>query len=77
MYLKIDRELGRCERVMRQRITPHIHRPVIHCEVRAFDNPGEPEPSDAFLAKVRENEVEFHDFPLPQEWGTTWGDDMV
>lgn len=73
MYLKIDRELGRCERVMRQRITPHIHRPVIHCEVRAFDNPGEPEPSDAFLAKVRENEVEFHDFPLPQEWGTTWG----
>lgn len=73
MFLKVDRELDRCERVMRQRVLPHIDEPISACGVRSFVNTGEPEPSGQFLAKVRNQEVDFQPCPAGTVWGTTWG----
>lgn len=73
MFLKVDRELDRCERVMRQRVLPHIDEPISACTVRSFVNPGEPEPSWQFLAKAKKNEVDFQPCPMGTVWGTTWG----
>lgn len=38
-----------------------------------FANEGEPEQSADFLARVRENKVDFLDFMVPGAWGTIWG----
>jgi alpha-mannosidase len=58
---------------MQQRVEPHVHSTVTSCTVRAFDNPGEPEPSSEFLARVRAGKVDFKPFTVPGLWGTTWG----
>lgn len=73
MFLLPNQQLERCARIMRQRVRPHIHATLAPCIVRAFDNPGEPEPSDVFLAKVRAGAVAFKPFPVPGQWGETWG----
>ena len=73
MFLLPEQQLSRCDRVMRQRVEPHIHTTLAACELRAFANPGEPVPSGEFLAKVRAGEVEFEPFAVPGVWGTTWG----
>lgn len=73
MFLVPDQQLSRCDRVMQQRLAPHIHHVMATCTLRAFDNPGEPEPSSEFLAKVRDGCVEFHEFNVPGVWGTVWG----
>ena len=38
-----------------------------------FANEGEPEQSAHFLARVKENKVDFLDFMVPGAWGTIWG----
>ena len=58
---------------MRQRLVPHVHETLSHCQLRAFANEGEPEQSADFLARVRENKVDFLDFMVPGAWGTIWG----
>lgn len=73
MFLLPNQQLERCTRIMQQRVEPHIHTTLTSCVVRAFNNPGEPEPSGEFLAKVRAGEIEFTPFTVPGEWGTTWG----
>ena len=58
---------------MRQRLVPYVHETLSHCQLRAFANEGEPEQSADFLARVRENKVDFLDFMVPGAWGTIWG----
>ena len=73
MFLIPDQQLSRCDRVMQQRVEPHLYETLAHCTLRAFDNPGEPEPSADVLARIRTGEVEFRPFDVPGVWGTTWG----
>ncbi|NEG54389.1 alpha-mannosidase [Bifidobacterium platyrrhinorum] len=73
MFLLPDQQLSRCDRVMQQRIEPHIHTTLSACTLRAFANPGEPVPSGEFLAKVRAGDIDFTPFEVPGVWGTTWG----
>ncbi|MCI1901995.1 MAG: glycosyl hydrolase-related protein [Bifidobacteriaceae bacterium] len=73
MFLKIDQQISRAERVLSQRIGPHLYRPLSECALAAFANPGEPELSGEFLAKVRRGEANFTPFHAGQTWGTTWG----
>lgn len=73
MFLMPDEQLSRCDRVMRQRVEPHIHETLCHCAVRAFDNPGEPEPFADVMARIRAGKVPFRPFAVPGIWGTTWG----
>ena len=58
---------------MRQRLVPYVHETLSHCQLRAFANEGEPEQSADFLARVRENKVDFLDFMVHGAWGTIWG----
>lgn len=58
---------------MRQRLVPYGHETLSHCQLRAFANEGEPEQSADFLARVKENKVDFLDFMVPGAWGTIWG----
>ena len=58
---------------MRQRLVPYVHETLSHCQLRAFANEGEPEQSADFLARVKENKVDFLDFMVPGAWGTIWG----
>lgn len=48
MFLNIDQQLARCERVIRQRVRPHIHRTIEPLSIEAFDIPGEPMPATDF-----------------------------
>ena len=73
MFLLPDQQLERCDRVMQQRVKPHIHTTLAACTLRSFHNPGEPVPSSEFLAKVRNGQVPFEPFRVPGVWGTTWG----
>ena len=73
MFLLPNQQLERCDRVMQQRVKPHIHTTLTACTLRSFHNPGEPVPSSEFLAKVRNGQVSFEPFRVPGVWGTTWG----
>lgn len=73
MFLLPDQQLRRADRVMRQRLVPYVHETLSHCQLRAFANEGEPEQSADFLARVRENKVDFLDFMVHGAWGTIWG----
>lgn len=73
MFLNIDQQLTRCERVIRQRVRPHIHPVVGHLRVEAFDNPGEPVPVHEVFARLAEGNVAFTPFTVGSLWGTTWG----
>ena len=73
MFLLPNQQLERCDRVMQQRVKPHIHTTLAACTLRSFHNPGEPVPSSEFLAKVRNGQVPFESFRVPGVWGTTWG----
>ncbi|MDU1020465.1 MAG: hypothetical protein E7A41_10970, partial [Bifidobacterium breve] len=59
MFLLPNQQLERCDRVMQQRVKPHIHTTLTACTLRSFHNPGEPVPSSEFLAKVRNGQVPF------------------
>ena len=50
MFLLPNQQLERCDRVMQQRVKPHIHTTLAACTLRSFHNPGEPVPSSEFLA---------------------------
>ena len=73
MFLLPNQQLERCDRVMQQRVKPHIHTTLAACTLRSFHNPGEPVPSSEFLAKVCNGQVPFEPFRVPGVWGTTWG----
>lgn len=73
MFLLPNQQLERCDRVMQQRVKPHIHTTLAACTLRSVHNPGEPVPSSEFLAKVRNGQVPFEPFRVPGVWGTTWG----
>ena len=73
MFLKIDQQLERCRRVIRQRVRPRIHPVLRHLDVEAFDIPGEPMPTDEFFARLGRGEIPFEPFAMGSQWGTTWG----
>ncbi|WEV53709.1 glycoside hydrolase family 38 C-terminal domain-containing protein [Bifidobacterium sp. ESL0704] len=73
MFLVPDHELSRCDRVLQQRLDPHIHSVLCHCTLRSAANPGEPEPYRQFLDRARYGQVDFKPFAVPGLWGTTWG----
>lgn len=73
MYLNVDRELTRCERVIRQRVSPYVDTALSTCQIRSHENPGEPVPPTLFLEDARSGRVEFRPFRLGTIWGTTWG----
>ncbi|RBP98538.1 alpha-mannosidase [Bifidobacterium aemilianum] len=73
MLLKVERETERCKRVMRERVQPHIHQVLGECTVSAFMNPGEPEDSREFLARVGQGMVDFQPLEPGEPWGTSWG----
>lgn len=73
MFLKINQQLERCRRVIRQRVRPHIHPVLQHLNVESFDIPGEPMPTDEFFAKLDRDEISFQPFVMGSQWGTTWG----
>jgi alpha-mannosidase len=73
MFLKINQQLERCDRVIRQRVRPHIHRVIAPLTVSSFDIPGEPMPVPEFFEKVAKNEIHFQPFTIGNKWGTTWG----
>ena len=66
MFLLPDQQLERCDRVMQQRVKPHIHTTLAACTLRSFHNPGEPVPSSEFLAKVRNGQVPFDLSAFPE-----------
>ena len=73
MFLKIDQQLERCRRVIRQRVRPRIHPVLRHLDVEMFDIPGEPMPTDEFFAGLRRGEIPFEPFTMGSQWDTTWG----
>lgn len=73
MFVKFDQQLKRCDRVIRQRIRPHIHPVISHLKVESYEIAGEPIPADEFLSKARSGEITFQPFNVGSLWGTTWG----
>ncbi|KAA8815751.1 alpha-mannosidase [Bifidobacterium callitrichos] len=73
MLLKVNREIDRCKRVMRERVWPHIHQTLGTCAVGAVKNPGEPEASASFIARAVSGQVEFQPLASGEPWGTSWG----
>lgn len=73
MFLKVNQELERCSRVMRQRVSPHIYPVLSQCTVEAYDIPSEPMPSQEFFRKLDAGEISFSPFTFGSPWGTTWG----
>lgn len=73
MQLKIERELDKCERVMRQRVLPKIDQVVGEARVRSFRITGEPIPSSEFFDLLRAGQVDFRPLHIGDTWGTTWG----
>lgn len=73
MFVKFDQQLKRCDRVIRQRIRPHIHPVISHLKVESYEIAGEPIPADEFLSKARSGEITFQPFSVGSLWGTTWG----
>ena len=73
MFLNINQQLARCERVIRQRVRPHIHRTIEPLSIEAFDIPGEPMPATVFFVHESKGDVPFQPFAVGSVWGTTWG----
>ena len=73
MQLKVERELDRCDRVMRQRVLPYVDRTVGHCAVRVYRIPGEPISSQDFFRRLNNGDIPFEPLNLGESWGTTWG----
>ena len=73
MFLKPSQQLDRSIRVLRQRVTPHVHPVLSPLTVEAYDIPGEPIPHGEFLARAERGEIEFRSFEMGTPWGTTWG----
>lgn len=73
MFLKIDQQLERCARVMRQRVAPYIHTTLSEPKVRSYTILGEPISSQDFFDQLEHGEITFNDFQIGSVWGTTWG----
>ena len=73
MLIKVNREVDRCKRVMRERIAPHVHQVLATCAVSAVKNPGEPEMPQDFLSRVAAGQVHFEPLAVGEPWGTSWG----
>ncbi|BDR53244.1 alpha-mannosidase [Bombiscardovia nodaiensis] len=73
MLLKVQREVDRCKRVMRERVQPHIHRTLSTCQVSAVAYPGEPVDPASFIQQAEHGEIRFEPLEVGQPWGTSWG----
>ena len=73
MLLKVNREIDRCKRVMRERVWPHIHQTLGQCTVEAVMNPGEPEMPASFIGRAVAGQVDFQPLAVGEPWGTSWG----
>lgn len=73
MFLRVEEQLGRAERVIRQRVRPKIYSDLTECQVRSYEIAGELPAADDFLADVHACKVDFEPFATGQPWGTTWG----
>lgn len=72
MYLNVERELTRCERIMRQRILSYLRQRILTRDVHNLDNADEPVPAAKFLSDGRSGQDDFSPFTLGSQWGTTW-----
>lgn len=52
MQIKVDRELNKCRRFLRDRIRPFIEEELESCTVTAYVNAGEPEPPKDFIRRA-------------------------
>ena len=73
MLLNVERELDRCDRVVRQRVRPYVDRAVGRCSARAYRIPGEPVASRDFFDRLGRGAVPFEPIAPGDAWGTTWG----
>ena len=73
MFLLPDQELERAERVLRQRVDPHVDRIVERCCVAGAEYAGEPVDSRIMMERIRAGCVEFVDCAAPFRWGRVWG----
>ncbi|BDR53236.1 alpha-mannosidase [Bombiscardovia nodaiensis] len=73
MEIKVDRELNKCHRFLRDRIEPYVDTPVTQCKVSTYVNTGEPTAPREFISRCEGGQVRFHPAQEGQSWGTTWG----
>ena len=59
MFLNIDQQLARCERVIRQRVRPHIHRTIEPLSIEASVIPRGPMPGTEFIVHEAKGDVRF------------------
>lgn len=71
MHSSPQRVVERAQRVLRERIAPHVHTPVAPVAVAVHELPGEPVPVGAIVAGGREL-VGFEPFTVPGPWGGVW-----
>ncbi|UNX54917.1 glycosyl hydrolase-related protein [Georgenia sp. TF02-10] len=71
MHSSPQRVLDRAERVLRERIQPHVHTPLAPVEVAAHELGGEPVPVGWVVADGAER-VDFAPFAVPGAWGGVW-----
>ena len=76
MLLKVNREIDRCKRVMRERVWPHIHQVLAQCTVGAVKNPGEPEMPAAFITRAVSGQVIFSAARCRRTLGNLMGHDL-
>lgn len=73
MQIKVDRELNKCRRFLRDRIRPFIEEELSSCTVAAYVNSGEPEPPKNFIRRAEAGLIRFHPVDRGDAWGTNWG----
>ena len=73
MFLRVEEQLGRAERVIRQRVRPKIYSDLAQCQIQSYEIAGEPPAAADFLSDVRDGTIDFTPFTVGQPWGTTWG----
>lgn len=73
MQIKVDRELDKAARFLRDRIEPNIHKTVLTIQALQVVNIGEPEDYQHFITRAEQGNVAWKPAILGEKWGTTWG----
>lgn len=73
MQIKVDREMSKCRRFLRDRIRPYVEEQVESCSVGVYVNPGEPQPCREFIDRAESGQIRFRPIEKGESWGTTWG----
>lgn len=73
MQIKVDREMAKCRRFLRDRIHPHVEHELEMCSVATYVNPGEPQPHYEFIKRAESGQIRFRPISQGESWGTLWG----